>query len=90
MHIIIQYNPKIYNWPGNNVNMQNTLCKEFAVIDWEDKDSVSVVSSSHVAYGVFHIGDVCRVWTPEGTFRGRVSASGERKGVICLPRTLPS
>ena len=35
--------------------MQNTLGKEFAVIDWEDEDSVSVVPSRHVAFVEFSI-----------------------------------
>ena len=48
-----------------------------ALVDWVDEESSSVVQSVRVAEGVFTVGEVSRVRTSGGTFRGVIAASGK-------------
>ena len=54
------------------------LGNQFAIIEWEEEETASVVPCRHVGCGVFKVGEVSNVWTPQGRYKGRVAASGKR------------
>ena len=60
------------------MNASILLGNQFAIIEWEEEETASVVPCRHVGCGVFEVGEVSNVWTPQGRYKGRVAASGKR------------
>ena len=60
------------------MNASILLGNQFAIIEWEEEETASVVPCCHVRCGVFEVGEVSNVWTPQG----RVAASGKRTKFI--------
>lgn len=52
------------------------LGKIYALIEWEQDKTLSVVPSLKVGGGVCRVGDVSRIQTSAGVFRGLVTATG--------------
>ena len=54
------------------------LGNRFAVIEWEDEETASVVPCCHVGCGVFEVGMESNVWTQQGRYKGHVAACGKK------------
>ena len=47
------------------------------LVDWVWEEASSVVQSVRLGNGTFHVGEVARVWYGNGTYDGKVVASGK-------------